>query len=61
METFVIQIPTSHDRTTEPRPGELRGVVEHVSSGSRRAFTNTRELLAFLRADHPRSSKEAEC
>jgi hypothetical protein len=60
METFVIQIPSPGEGTDEPRSHELHGVVEHVRSGRRHPFAETRELLAFLRADYRRLPKEAE-
>ena len=53
----MIQIPTS---AVDTGPDELRGVVEHVGSGSRRSFAGTPELLAFLTADHPHPPKEVE-
>ena len=59
METFVIQIPTQPERTTEASGDELRGVVEHVGTGRRRPFTGASELLAFLEAHH-RGLKEVE-
>jgi len=58
METFVIQIATQPEETASPR--ELRGVIEHVGSGSRQPFADTRELVAFLRADHRGLPKEVE-
>ena len=60
METFVIQIPTPAEGRVETSADELRGVVEHVGSGRRQPFADTRELLAFLRADHRGLPKEAE-
>jgi hypothetical protein len=60
METFVIQIPTHATDTGQTGPDGLRGVVEHVGSGSRRSFAWTPELLAFLTADHRDLPKEAE-
>jgi hypothetical protein len=58
VETFVIQIPTPADCTAETGAEELRGVVEHVGSGRRQPFADTRELLAFLRADYRGLTKE---
>jgi hypothetical protein len=52
METFVIQIPTRPDYATGASGDELRGVVEHVGTGRRQPFIDTRELLAFLCADY---------
>ena len=60
METFVIQIPTPAEGTAEPGPDELRGVVEHVGSGHRQPFADTRELFVFLRAGYRGLPKEAE-
>ena len=60
METFVIQIPTQADDAGQTGPDDLRGVVEHVGSGSRRSFAGALELLAFLTADHGDLPKEAE-
>lgn len=60
METFVIQIPTRAEDTDKTGPNELRGVVEHVGSGNRQSFADTRELLAFLRADYRGLPKEVE-
>ena len=52
METFVIQLRQAPKGTTDTSQYELRGLAEHVGSGRRQPFTNTDELLAFLRADH---------
>jgi hypothetical protein len=60
METFVIQIGTQPKDSTQASGEELRGLVEHVGSGRRKPFTNARELLAFLRADHRDQGKEAD-
>jgi hypothetical protein len=60
METFVIQIPTRPENSTEAGEDELRGVVEHVGSGCRETFTNDGELLAFLHSHHQARAKEAE-
>jgi hypothetical protein len=60
METFVIHIGTQTEGVEEEDPSELRGLVEHVGSGSRQPFVNTRELLAFLRRDDQRASREVE-
>jgi hypothetical protein len=60
METFVIQIGTHPQDSTQASREELRGVVEHVGSGRRQSFANARELLAFLRADHRDQAKEAD-
>ena len=49
---FVIQIPPAAKNATELSRQELRGVVEHVGSGRRQPFADTRELLAFLRAGY---------
>lgn len=53
METFVIQIPTRLETEQSARQEEIRGLVEHVGTGQRKRFTNTRELLAFLQTSHP--------
>ena len=60
METFVIQIGQRPQQPGEPSQHELRGVVEHVGTGRRQPFTNGRELLAFLHADHREPYKEAD-
>ena len=60
METFVIQIPTRPESSTDASQEEFRGVVEHVGTGRRQPFTNGRELLAFLHADHREPYKEAD-
>jgi hypothetical protein len=60
METFVIRIGTQPEGTEEEGPHELRGLVEHVGSGSRRPFANTHELLAFLRGDYHESPEQVE-
>jgi hypothetical protein len=52
METFVIQIRTPPEEPGEANPQELRGLVEHVGSGHRQPFVDTRGLLAFLRAGY---------
>jgi hypothetical protein len=57
METFVIQIPTRPENSKEASQEEFRGVVEHVGTGRRQPFTNARELVAFLHADHRDSRK----
>ena len=56
----MIQIPTQAADTGQTGPEDLRGVVEHVGSGSRRSFAGALELLAFLTADHGDLPKEAE-
>jgi len=60
MEMFVIQIRPRPEETAEACPRELRGVVEHVGSGSRRPFADTRDLLAFLSADYRDLPKEVK-
>ena len=60
METFVIQIPTRPESSTDASQEEFRGVVEHVGSSRRETFTNAGELLAFLHADHREPYKEAD-
>jgi hypothetical protein len=60
METFVIQIGTHPQDSTQASREELRGVVEHVGSGRRQPFANAPELLAFLRADHRDEATEAD-
>jgi hypothetical protein len=60
METFVIQIPTRPEGSTEAGENELRGVAEHVGSGRRETFTTAGELLAFLHAHQQAAAKEAE-
>jgi len=58
METFVIQIRTQPRDPAEPRARELRGLVEHVGSGRREPFADTRALLAFLYGHHRGLPKE---
>ena len=60
METFVIQMPTQPEGSTNAGEDDLRGVVEHVASGRRQSFASPRELLAFLHADHREPYKEAD-
>jgi hypothetical protein len=60
METFVIQIPTQPEDTDATSAPDLRGVVEHVGSGSRHPFADSRELLTLLRADYRGLPKEVE-
>ena len=56
----MIQIPRQSGDTAEMGKPELRGVVEHVGSGARKPFADTRELHAFLRADHSARQKKVE-
>jgi hypothetical protein len=60
METFVIQIPTRSEGSTEAGEDELRGVVEHVGTGRRQSFTSPRELLAFLSTGDREPVEEGE-
>jgi hypothetical protein len=60
MEMFVIQMPIRPKATEEGSRDELRGVVEHVGSGRRRPFVDTRDLLAFLHAEAQAEPKEVE-
>jgi hypothetical protein len=60
METYVIQIGRRPAGEAAASGGELRGTVEHVGSGRRESFRDTRELLAFLHAEHVRQPKEVE-
>jgi hypothetical protein len=53
VETFVVQIWTSAE-VTEASPSDLRGFVEHVGSGRRKAFRNAADLIAFFQSQaHP--------
>lgn len=54
VETFVVQIWTSADET-EASHSDLRGFVEHVGSGRRKAFRNAADFVAFFQsqAQHP--------
>ena len=56
----MIQLPTAAEDTAEPGAEDLRGVIEHVGSGRRQPFRDTRELVAFLRAGQQCFSREAE-
>jgi hypothetical protein len=57
METFVLRIWVgSRDRPTH---GPLRGVVEHVRTGSSVAFRSVRELAAYLEATTGRATGSA--
>jgi hypothetical protein len=60
METFVIQLPAEVEQSVKSGTEELREVVEHVASGRRQTFRDTRELLAFLRTGNLGQPKELE-
>jgi hypothetical protein len=60
METFVIRMSRRTEKGKAGSDRELRGMVEHVGSGHRETFRDTRELLAFLQSEHPRNSEEVE-
>jgi hypothetical protein len=47
METFVVRLWSAAAPSEEAV--ELRGVVEHLSSGRKTTFVNETELLSFLR------------
>jgi hypothetical protein len=59
METFVVQIWSPVDETGANRD-DLRGFVEHVDSGRREPFRNSRELLAFFQAQRDPQPQEVE-
>jgi hypothetical protein len=58
VETFVIQMPTQPEGSTNAGEDDLRGVVEHVASGRRQSFASPRELLAFLHVHQQAPAKE---
>lgn len=60
METYVIRIAAQPEKSGETSARELRGLIEHVGSGSRQPFADTRELLAILRAESRATPKEVE-
>jgi hypothetical protein len=60
METFVIRMGRRTEKGKAGSDRELRGTVEHVGSGRRETFRDTRELLAFLHTDHTRNPEEVE-
>ena len=47
MQTFLVRVWTP--ATSEEEPPDLRGFVEHVGTGRRRAFQSDRDALAFIR------------
>ncbi len=47
METFIVRLWVPSDSSEQE---QLRGVVEHVGSGSETTFVDEDELLATLRA-----------
>lgn len=50
METFIVRVWVPSDPSER---GHLRGVVEHVGSGSETTFVGEDELLAMLREPGP--------
>lgn len=60
METFVIRIGTRTEAVADTERVVLRGTVEHVGTGRRERFRDSRELLAFLRTEHSAQPEEAE-
>lgn len=49
MDTFIVRVWTAGEGTAPPAGDpHLRGVVEHVRSGSETVFQDPAELLAFL-------------
>ena len=60
METFVIRMAARRESDGVSGNSALRGVVEHVASGRREPFRDTRELLVFLKTEHPRESEEVD-
>ncbi len=48
METFVVRVFTPAVPEPSMREGVLSGVVEHVASGGRMAFSDSAQLIAFL-------------
>jgi len=59
VETFVVQVWLPVDETDASRD-DLRGFVEHVDSGQREPFRNSRELLPFLEAQRDPQPQEVE-
>jgi hypothetical protein len=59
VETFVVQIWAPVDEP-ETSGDDLRGFVEHVDSGRREPFRNSRELLAFFEAQRDAQPQEVE-
>jgi hypothetical protein len=60
VETFVIRIGTRTEAVADKDRGELRGTIEHVGTGRREPFRDSRELLSFLRTEHSAQPEEAE-
>ena len=60
METFVIRMARRKEQGEAGSDRELRGTVEHVGSGRRQPFRDTRDLIAFLRTEHLRDPQEGE-
>jgi hypothetical protein len=48
VETFVVRIWAAVEASGNPERLLLRGLVEHVRGGERRAFCGSPELIAFL-------------
>jgi hypothetical protein len=61
VETFVIRIWIPAELDDDLERCRLRGLVEHVGSGERKAFRDTCDLLAFLetRLDQQRLEVES--
>jgi hypothetical protein len=48
VETFVIRVGTPAEQTADSDLHDIHGLVEHVRTGRRTAFRESRELIAFL-------------
>jgi hypothetical protein len=59
VQTFVVQIWAPVDATEAGCDG-LRGFVEHVDSGRRESFRDSRELLAFFEVQWEPQPQEEE-
>jgi hypothetical protein len=60
METYVIRIGTRPEGEASAGQRELRGTVEHVSSGRREPFRDAHELLAFFRIERRGKPEEVD-
>ena len=56
----MIRIGRRAEDAADTKRSDLRGTVEHVGSGRREAFRDSRELLAFLVTEHAQPTEEAE-
>jgi hypothetical protein len=60
VETFVIRIWTPAQGEEGAKPLALRGLAEHVGSGTRSAFREPAELLSFLEKALTHRDREVE-